>query len=84
MSYSKRGKHNPFDAYMAGFCIWLTPRQILIIDRMCELFKEEVSDEIEKEAFIDFKEQFANEAKIKRRKYLGEEHEEIFSAPDPS
>ena len=33
---------------------------------------------------MDFKEQFANEAKIKRRKYLGEEHEEIFSAPDPS
>ena len=84
MSYSKRGKHNPFDAYMAGFCIWLTPRQILIIDRMCELFKEEISDEVDKEAFIDFKEQFAQEARIKRKRYLGEKDEEILSDPNPA
>lgn len=84
MSYHKRGKENPFDAYMAGFCIWLTPRQILIIDKMCELFKEAVDGDIEKEAFLDFKEQFAHEAKIKRKKYLGVEDEEILNNPDPT
>lgn len=30
MSYHERGRHDPFDAYMAGFCVWMSPRQILI------------------------------------------------------
>jgi ABC-type taurine transport system substrate-binding protein len=75
MSYSKRGKNNPFDAYMAGFCIWLTPRQILLIDKICGLFTEDIPDEIDKEAFVDFKEQLSHEAKIKRKKYFGEYNE---------
>jgi hypothetical protein len=82
MSYSKRGKHNPFDAYMAGFCIWLTPRQILILDKMCEQFLPE--EGVEKEAFTDFKEQIECEAAIKRKKYLGEGNEEIYSLFDPA
>ena len=57
MKYSERGKNNPFDAYMAGFCPWITPRQILILADMCEKYKDDVLKEIDKEAFLDFKTQ---------------------------
>ena len=70
MEYCKRGKSNPFDAYMAGICMWMTPRQILIIDKMCELFKDVVDVGIEEEAFLDFKSQIEHEAAIKKKKYL--------------
>ncbi len=72
MKYSERGKHNPFDAYMAGFAPWVTPRQILILEKMCAEYIKNLEG-IELEAFVDFKEQIDNEAKIKRKKYLGEE-----------
>jgi hypothetical protein len=72
MSYCTRGKYNSFDAYMAGFSPWITPRQILILATMCEKYEDEVSEGIEKEAFLDFKSQIDAEAKIKKKKYLEE------------
>lgn len=70
MKYHERGKHNPFDAYMAGLSIWLTPRQILILEEMCKMFESVVEEGIKKEAFEDFKSQIDYEAEIKRKKYL--------------
>lgn len=69
MEYFKRGKENPFDAYMKGICIWISPRQILIINKMCEFFKEMVGKGVEEEAFLDFKSQIDHEAEIKKKKY---------------
>lgn len=80
--YSERDKHNPFDAYMNGLYLWLTPRQILIVEKMCEQYKPEQG--IEEQAFTDFKEQIGHEAAIKRKKYFGADHEEIYSIFDPS
>lgn len=71
MKYSERGKNNPFDAYMAGFAPWITPRQILILEEMCAEYVAKLEG-IELEAFLEFKEQIDHEAKIKRKKYLGE------------
>ena len=84
MSYSERGRHNPFDAYMAGVCLWMTPRQILVIHRMCERFKDEVEKGVEEEAFLDFKSQIDHEAEIKKRKYFGGDDEESYTLFDPS
>ena len=70
--YHKKGKHNPFDAHMAGFSLWITPRQIITLANMCEKYKDELEG-IELEAFLDFKLQIDHEAEIKRKKYLGEE-----------
>ena len=69
MKYSERGKLNNFDLYMAGFAPWITPRQILILEQLCEKFKDEMEDSIDKDAFLDFKEQIDYEAAIKRNKY---------------
>lgn len=71
-SYSSRGKNNPFDAYMSGFCLWMTPRQIILIEKMCNKFSDCLEDGVDKEAFLDFKEQIEYEAEIKKKKYLGE------------
>ena len=84
MSYGERGRHNPFDAYMAGVCLWMTPRQILTIHRMCERFKDEVEKGVEEEAFLDFKSQIDHEAEIKKRKYFGGDDEESYTLFDPS
>lgn len=84
MRYSERGRHNPFDAYMAGVCLWMTPRQILTIHRMCERFKDEVEKGVEEEAFLDFKSQIDHEAEIKKRKYFGGDDEESYTLFDPS
>ena len=72
MKYSERCKINPFDAYMAGFAPWITPRQILILEEMCAEYIKNLEG-IELEAFLDFKLQIDHEAEIKRKKYLGEE-----------
>lgn len=82
--YSSRGKNNPFDAYMAGFCLWMTPRQILVIEKMCEKHKDIVEKGVEEEAFLDFKSQIDYEAAIKRKKYFGGDDEEAFTLFDPS
>lgn len=70
MEYCKRGKINPFDAYMAGFSPWITPRQILILERFCAKFESESMSDIDKEAFLDFKSQIDHEAAIKRKRYV--------------
>lgn len=67
--YSERGKANPFDSYMAGFSPWISPRQILILEELCEKFAPTL-DGIQKEAFLAFKEQIDYEASIKRKRYL--------------
>lgn len=82
--YSQRGKNNPFDAYAMGLCLWITPRQILVIHKMCDRFKDEVDKGVEEEAFLDFKEQIDYEAEIKKRKYLGGDDEEDCTLFDPS
>ena len=77
MSYSKRGRHNPFDSYMNGLCLWMSPRQILVIEKICNHYEHIIEDAIDKEAFLDFKEQIDHEASIKKQKYLGEKYEKI-------
>jgi hypothetical protein len=84
MSYSERGKRNPFDAYMTGVCLWLTPRQILILERMCSFFADTVEKGVEEEAFLDFKSQIDYEAEVKKRKYFGGDDEEAYTLFDPS
>lgn len=69
MKYSERGKNNPFDAYMAGFAPWITPRQILILAEMCAEYVTKLNG-IQKEAFLEFKEQIDHKATIKRKRYL--------------
>jgi hypothetical protein len=71
MKYSDRGKINPFDSYMAGFAPWITPRQIIILDNLCEKYIDTLTG-IEKEAFLDFSEQIKYEANIKRKRYLNQ------------
>ena len=73
MKYSERGRINPFDAYMAGFAPWITPRQIIILEEMCNRYKD-VLEGIALEAFLEFKEQIDHEAIIKRKKYLGDDN----------
>ena len=68
MSYYMRGKFNNFDAYMAGFSWWVSPRQILILLEMFKKFTPKPG--VETEAFEDMKSQIEYEAKIKRKKYL--------------
>ena len=70
MSYGERGRHNPFDAYMAGCCIWHSPRQLVLLDE--RLRDWEPSDPVDAEAVADMREMVAHEAEIKRRKYLGD------------
>lgn len=69
MRYSERGRHNPFDSYMAGIAMWLTPRQIVLLD--ARLKDWEPSDPVDAEAIADLREMVAHEAEIKRRKYFG-------------
>lgn len=54
------------DAYMLGMCLWMSPRQILICDKMCSEFVPEPEDA---KAFEDFYSQIKAEAEIKRKKY---------------
>ena len=89
MGYSKRGKNNPFDAYMAGVCLWITPRQILILDRIFNSFGNSTESfftegTVEEEAFLDFKSQIEYEAEIKKKKYFGGDDEENYTLFDPS
>ena len=87
MKYSEKGKRNPFDSYMNGLCIWLTPRQIIVIEKMCKFFKDEPTiapGSVDQQAFLDFKEQIEHEAEIKKRKYFGGDDEEAYSLFDPS
>jgi hypothetical protein len=69
MSYRERGRFNPFDAYMAGCCIWHSPRQILILEKALEKIREEIKDGIEMEAYEDMLPLIKYEAEIKRKKY---------------
>jgi hypothetical protein len=48
MSYHERGKHNPFDAYMAGFCWWQSPRQILINEKALKAYTSEPGVELKR------------------------------------
>jgi hypothetical protein len=66
-AYFARGKHNPFDAYMAGMCWWVSPRQILVLD---EMFKRHIPRAgVEADAFEDMKSQILHEAEIKRKRF---------------
>lgn len=68
--YADRGKINPFDAYMAGCCIWYSPRQILILEKLLELGRSQIEDGLELEAYEDMLPLVKHEAEIKRKKYL--------------
>ena len=68
MKYSERGKHNPFDAYMAGASIWHTPRQLILLDDRLKGFVP--IDPVDAEAYADMQEMIRHEANIKRKKYL--------------
>jgi hypothetical protein len=70
MSYGERGRHNPYDAYMAGCCIWHSPRQLVLLDERLKDWTP--SCPVDAEAVADMREMVAHEAAIKRRKYLGE------------
>lgn len=70
MEYHKRGKNNPFDAYMAGMSVWVTPRQIIILSDFLKDINIDKLNEVEKDALLDFKSQIDYEAEIKRKKYL--------------
>jgi len=70
MEYHKRGKNNPFDAYMAGMSVWITPRQIIILSDFLKDANIDKLNEVEKDALLDFKSQIDYEAEIKRKKYL--------------
>ena len=76
MSYSQRAKFNPYDSYMNGLCLWLSPRQIIILDDFLNSIKSSFLNDADKEAFLDFKSQIDHEAEIKRRKYFGGDDEE--------
>jgi len=69
-SYASRGKINPFDAYMTGCCIWHTPRQILILEKLLEKGRSEISEGVEMEAYEDMLCLIKYEAAIKRKRYL--------------
>ena len=89
MSYHERGKNNPVDACMAGICVWVTPRQIIILDKAFKFlqnYKEQIFSEgtVEEEAFLDFKDQIGYEAEIKKKKYFGGDDEESYSFSDPA
>jgi len=70
MEYHKRGKNNPFDAYMAGMSVWVTPRQIIILSDFLKDVDIDKLNEVEKDALLDFKSQIDYEAEIKRKNYL--------------
>lgn len=73
MKYHERGRHDPVDAYMAGFCIWISPRQILINEKALKAYTPEPG--VETEAYEDMLSQIEHEAEIKRLKYFGvQEH----------
>lgn len=69
MKYSDRGRHNPFDAYMAGIAMWLTPRQIILLDDRLAGYTP--ADPVDAAAYADMQETVAHEAGVKRKKYLG-------------
>ena len=62
-------KQETFDSYMAGFCMWFTPRQILLA--VAQLEKSCPEDPKDSEAYKRMLEQLQAEAAIKRKKYLG-------------
>lgn len=68
--YCERGRHNPFDAYMAGCSIWHSPRQILILEKLLCEAKKEMFEGIDAEAYEDMLSLIKHEAEIKRKKYL--------------
>ena len=87
MKYSERGKRNSFDSYMNGLCLWITPRQIIILEKMCKFFKDDpdiTPGIVDQQAFLDFKSQIEYEAEIKKKKYFGGDDEEAYSLFDPS
>ena len=70
MEYFQRGKFNRFDAYMAGFCVWISPRQIILLARFLNKF--DILDglnPIERQAILDFKSQIDHEAEVKKKIY---------------
>ena len=69
MKYSERGRHNPYDAYIMGFCVWMSPRQIILVEDALRTYKPNPG--IEAAAHEDVWSQFRAEAEIKRKKYLG-------------
>jgi len=69
--YVDRGKVNPFDAHMAGCCIWFSPRQILILEKVLDSGRPEIAKGVETEAYEDMLPLIRIEADIKRKKYLG-------------
>jgi hypothetical protein len=54
---------------MAGCSIWITPQVILILEKLCEKYKDELEG-IDLDGFLDFKDQIDHEAVIKRKKYM--------------
>ena len=70
MKYSERGKHNPYDAYMAGCSIWHSPRQLILLE---ERLRDYIpADPVDADAIADLYEMIKYEADIKRKKYLEE------------
>ena len=85
--YKDRINRNPIDSYINGLCLWLTPRQIIVLEKMCKFFKDDPTltpGSADQQAFLDFKEQIDHEAEIKKRKYFGGDDEEAYSLFDPS
>lgn len=74
MPYHERGRHNPFDAYMEGFCVWMSPRQILINEAALKQYTPKPG--VEADAHEDLLSQFVHEAEIKRKKY-GEQGQRV-------
>jgi len=70
MKYSERGRHNPYDAYMAGCCIWHSPRQLILLSDRLKGFVPD--DPVDAEAYEDMQSTVDCEAEIKRKKYLGD------------
>jgi len=68
--YSDRGRINPFDSYMAGCCMWHSPRQIMILEKLMVKGRSEISEGVEMEACEDMLSLVKQEATIKRKKYL--------------
>ena len=55
---------------MAGFCVWISPRQIILLARFLNKF--DILDglnSIERQAILDFKSQIDHEAEVKKKIY---------------
>jgi len=69
MKYVEYGKHDPCDAYMMGFCVWMSPRQVILVEDALEKYTPKPG--IDAVAHKDVWSQFRAEAEIKRKKYFG-------------